>query len=88
MLEEKKFIYINKKNILECSGNCRSLTEKDQIYEKKNFDNVFSTDEGPINKNKFNLMRKIQNLMLKGSIRILQGLFEFITGLIVRKDYF
>jgi len=50
MLEEKKFIYINKKNILECSGNCRSLTEKDQIYEKKNFDNVFSTDEGPINK--------------------------------------
>ena len=50
MLEEKKFIYINKKNILECSGNCRSLTEKDQIYEKKNFDNVFSTDEGSINK--------------------------------------
>ena len=41
-----------------------------------------------LTKNKFNLMRKIQNLMLKGSIRILQGLFEFITGLIVRKDYF
>ena len=50
MLEEKIYIYISKKNLLECSGNCRSLTEKDQIYEKKNFDNVFSTDEGPINK--------------------------------------
>jgi hypothetical protein len=50
MLEEKIYIYISKKNLLECSGNCRSLTEKDQIYEKKNFDNVFSTDEDPINK--------------------------------------
>jgi hypothetical protein len=37
MLEEKIYIYISKKNILECSGNCRSLTEKDQIYEKKKF---------------------------------------------------
>jgi hypothetical protein len=50
MLEEKIYIYISKKNLLECSGNCRSLTEKDQIYEKNNFDNVFSTDEDPINK--------------------------------------
>jgi hypothetical protein len=31
------------------------------------------------------LRRKIQNLMFKDSIKILQGLIEFIEGLITRK---
>jgi len=34
---------------------------------------------------KFNVRKKIQNLMFKDSIEIFQGLIEFIEGLIVRK---
>jgi hypothetical protein len=34
---------------------------------------------------KFNVNKKIQNLMFKDSIEIFQGLIEFIEGLIVRK---
>ena len=37
---------------------------------------------------KFNLRREIQNWMFKWSIRIFQGLIEFIEGLIARKIIF
>ena len=54
----------------------------------KKFHNVFSTDEGSIDKEKFNLRREIQNQMLKDSIRNFQGLIKFIEGLIERKINF
>jgi hypothetical protein len=61
---------------------------KIKIYKTEKFNGIFSTDEGPIGKEKFNLRKKIQNWMFKDLIGIFQGLIEFIEVLIVRKIVF
>ena len=58
---------------------------KIKIYKIEKFNSVFSTDKDTIGRKKFNLRRKNQNQMFKDSIGILQGLIEFIEGLIARK---
>jgi hypothetical protein len=58
---------------------------KIKIYKIKKFDSIFPTDEGPIDKEKFNLRNLIQNWMFKDSIENFQGLIEFIEGLVTRK---
>jgi hypothetical protein len=78
---------INKKSIPECPWNCRRLVEEDQIYRIKKFSNVFSTDERPIGKEN-SIWEKNKNWMFKDSIRIFQGLFEFIEDLIAGKLIF
>jgi hypothetical protein len=58
---------------------------KIKIYKIEKFDSIFSTDEGPIDREKINMRKEIQNWMFKDSIGIFQGLIEFIEGLIARK---
>ena len=53
--------YINKKNILECPGNCWILVEKDQIYKIKKFSSAFSIYEGFISK---------ENLIWGGNLKL------------------
>jgi hypothetical protein len=58
---------------------------KIKIYKSEKFDGIFSTDEGPLGKEKFNLRKQIQNWMFKDLIGIFQDLIEFIEVLIARK---
>jgi hypothetical protein len=72
-------IYQNTQEIAE------DWLRKIKIYKIKKFDSIFPTDEGPIDKEKFNLRNVIQNWMFKDSIENFQGLIEFIEGLVTRK---
>jgi hypothetical protein len=58
---------------------------KIKIYKSEKFDGIFSTDEGPLGKEKFNLRKQIQNWMFKDLIGIFQDLIDFIEVLIARK---
>jgi hypothetical protein len=60
------------------------LVEEDQVCKIKKFNNIFSTDEGPIGKKIFNLRGEIPKWMFKGLIRIFPGLIELIEVFIIR----
>jgi hypothetical protein len=85
--ENKKYISVKKiyQNAKKIIGDWLG---KIKIYKIEKFNSIFSTDEGSINKEKFNMRKEIQNWMFKDSIEIFQGLIEFIEGLIARKINF
>ena len=66
--------------------NYQILVSDDHIiYNVKRIGNLIFTNKNPINKKILIWEKTIQNWLFKNSIRIFQGLIEFIEGLNVRK---
>jgi len=58
------------------------------IYKIEKMGSLILTNKNPITKKILIWEKTIQNWLFKNSIRIFQGLIEFIKGLIVRKISF
>ena len=72
----------------ECQENSQKLIEKIQKYKDENLTVYFWLVRAFVDKENLIWGRNIQNLMSMDSIKFIEGLIEFMKGLIARKINF